>query len=79
MPVFLKDILKIEENFNLDINIFGDDGGNIFPLDHIKDSGKETVSLLFTSDKKTGHYVWIKNFNKLCSKVTKHTDNNIFV
>ena len=31
MPASLKDIPRIEENFILDINIFGHDGGDIFP------------------------------------------------
>ena len=52
MPVSLRDIPRIEENFYLDINIFGRHGGDRFPLGHMKDSGKKRFNLLFTSDEK---------------------------
>ena len=48
MPVSLKDIPRIKENFNLDINIFGHYGRDIFPLGHIKDwqeNGKFTIHI----------------------------------
>ena len=56
ISVSLKNIPKIEEKFNLDINIFGHIGGNIFPLGHIKNSGKKVVNILFALDEKISHY-----------------------
>ena len=53
--------------------------GRYIPLGHTKDSDKKMVNLLFTFDEKIGHYVWIKDFNKLCSKVAKRTEKSIFV
>src|SRR6266568_1806690 len=78
IPVSLKDIPKIERTFNLDINVFGYRGGDIFPLSKIKESPPEEnrrmVNLLFTPNEETTHYVLIKNFNKLCCKITKHEE-----
>ena len=73
MSVTLKDISKIEKDFNINIIVFGHEGGDIYPLDKVKEfSGKETVNLSFTSNGETNHYVWIKDFNKLCSKIIKY-------
>src|SRR5467141_709955 len=72
MPVSLKAIPKIERDFNIDINVFGFKGGDIYPLSYSKESpGRKTVNLLLTSNEETNHYVWIKDFDKLCSKITK--------
>jgi len=72
MPVSTKDIPKIERDFNIDINVFGYDGTDIYPIGNSKESAdKKTVNLLFISNNKTNHYVLIKNFNKLCYKITK--------
>src|SRR6266581_2206567 len=74
MPVSLKDIPKIEISFNIDINVFGINGGDIHLLSHVKETpGKKRVNLLFTSNEETNHYVLIKDFDKLCCKITKHT------
>src|SRR5882757_6794819 len=76
MPVSLKDIPKIENDFKLDINLFGFKGGDIYPLGKIKKSPaeqhKSMVNLLIVSNEKTNHYVLIKNFNRLCFKITKY-------
>ena len=77
MPVSPENLQRIEEKFKVNIKIFGHDGRDIFPLGHIKDSSKKLVNLLFTCDEKTGHCVWIKDLNKLCSKVTKHAEKSI--
>ena len=45
------------------------------------DDIKESKNGLFTKEKvesNTTHYVWIKNFNKLCSVVTKHEHKKYF-
>ena len=71
MPVSMKDIPKIERDFNTSINVFGHNGGDIHPLSLTKLTGTKHVDLLVTSDATTNHYVLIKDFSKLCSKVTK--------
>ena len=79
MPVSLKDIPKIEKAFNIDVNVFGFEGGDIHPLIKPKKSpNKKMINLLFTSNEETNHYVWIKDFNKLCNKVTKCKNKKYF-
>src|SRR6266581_4500141 len=74
MPVPLKNIPKIERDFNVDINLFGFIRGDIYPLSHAKETpGKKMVNLLYTSNEETNHYVLIKDFDKLCCKITKDT------
>ena len=78
MPVSMKDIPKIEEKFNISINIFGHKGADIHPLSLTKLTGRKHVDLLVTSDATTNHYVLIKDFNKLCYNVTKHKGKKYF-
>src|SRR6266496_3399796 len=79
MPVSIKNIPKIENSFNIDINVFGFIRGDIYLLSHVKETpGKKMVNLLFTSNEETNHYVLIKDFNKLCSKITKNERNKHF-
>ena len=39
---------------------------------------KKEVDLLVTSNSGTNHYVWIKNFDRLCSNVTKDKAKKFF-
>ena len=71
MPISLKDIPKIEKDFNIDINVFGFKDEDIYPLGKSKESQKKMVNLLFVSNEETNHYVLITDFNKLCFKITK--------
>src|SRR6266581_4213600 len=65
MPVSIKNIPKIERDFNVDINLFGFIRGDIHLLSHVKETpGKKMVNLLFTSNEETNHYVLIKDYNK---------------
>ena len=56
MPVSMKDIPKIEEKFNISINIFGHKGADIHPLSLTKLTGRKHVDLLVTSDATTNSY-----------------------
>src|SRR5258708_2067312 len=75
LPIAVKDIPKIEIILDIDINLFSFDDvyGDIYPLLRTKKSPCKTVNLLFTSNEESNHYVLIKDFNKLCNKVTKET------
>src|SRR6266568_8759447 len=79
MPVPIKNIPEIARILNIDINVFGfNNGGDIFPLCKSKESNKRMVNLLFTSNEETNHYVLIKDFNKLCNKITKDDHKKYF-
>src|SRR5258708_32371743 len=78
LPIKFKDIPKIEKIFDIDINVFGYKDEDIYPLLKSKESYRKTVNLLFTSNEESNHYVLIKDFNKLCNKVTKETIKKYF-
>src|SRR2546425_4298878 len=77
-PVKITDIPKIEKQFGITINIYGHNDGEIYPIktnDNIVDESKH-IDLLLTSqeneDSISKHNVWIKNFDKLNFRQTKH-------
>ena len=84
-PVSIKDIPKIEKDFDITINIFGhDEIGQIFPIYITKANvnNNKHVNLLTTSEEKeskiNNHYVLIKDFNRFCFNQTKsgHRQHN---
>src|SRR5271165_1699195 len=78
MPVSMKDIPNIEHDFNISINVFGHKNADIHPLSLTKLTNRNHVNLLVTSNTATDHYVLIKDFNRLCSNVTKHDGTKYF-
>src|ERR1051325_2518945 len=73
-PVTMKDIPKIEKQFNIIINIFGHNDEGLFPIKlnkNVVDLSKH-IDLLITSNDEMNHYIWIKDFNRLCHTQTKH-------
>ena len=79
-PVTKKDIPKIEKEFNITVNVFGHNDGEIFPI-HVNkkmtDKSKH-INLLLTSKEEMNHYVWIKEFNKLNFRHTKYRGKKYF-
>ena len=71
---------QLENNFNLSINLFGHKAESIYPIIITKKTdGGEHVNLLLTSnDEGVNHYVWIKNFDKLCNDITNHKEPKFF-
>ena len=82
MPVSIKDIPNIEKKFGISINIFGhnfyNDTQEIYPILLTKLSDVKHVNLLVTSNDVTNHYILVKDFNRLCSNVTKHNGEKHF-
>src|SRR5207244_13485114 len=73
----VKDIPKIEREYNVAINLFGHNDGEIFPIltnKKVVDENKH-IDLVITSREDKHHYVCIKNFNKLFFQQTKHHEN----
>ena len=69
---------RYQSQFNISINLFSHSNSDIYPIRITKSSAAKHIDLLITSNVETNHYVWIKNFNKLCSKITKHTTKKFF-
>ena len=77
-PVNEQDLPKIESQFNISINLFSHSGADIYPISLTQSTASKHVDLLVTSNSETNHYVWIKNFNKLCARVTTDTGKKYF-
>src|SRR3989454_9506520 len=73
-PVTVKDIPKIEKEYNITINLVGHNDGEIFPITPNKEVVDENkhIDLLITSREDENHYIWIKDFNKLLYRQAKH-------
>ncbi|XP_046399469.1 uncharacterized protein LOC124165964 [Ischnura elegans] len=73
-PVDPKDIIKFERMNNISINLFGlDEKNNVYPMKIVDEELDDHRDLLYITNDKTGHYCWVKNFNKLIkSQITKH-------
>ena len=70
-PVNVQDLSNIEKQFSISINLCSHSKSDIYPIRTTKSTAAKHVDLLVTSNSETNHYVWIKNVNKLCYKITK--------
>ena len=89
-PVNVQDLPNIERQFNVSINLYGHSELiknptdsymkpiQIYPIHITQSTAAKHIDLLVTSNTETNHYVWIKNFNKLCAGVTKNTAKKFF-
>ena len=77
-PLNEQDLPKIESQFNISINLFSLLNSDIYLIRITKSSVAKLIDLLLTSNAETNHYVWIKNFNELCSNITKQTTKLFF-
>ena len=89
-PVNVQDLPKIESQYNVSINLYGYSESNknptdsyintiqIYPIHITQSTAAKHIDLLVTTNTETNHYVWIKNFNKLCAGVTKNTSKKFF-
>ena len=89
-PVNVRDLPNIERQFNVSINLYGHSELiknptdsymkpiQIYPIHITQSTAAKHIDLLVTSNTETNHYVWIKNFNKLCAGVTKNTAKKFF-
>ena len=87
-PVNVQDLPKIESQFNVSINLYGHSESNknptdmnpiqIYPIHITQSTATKRIDLLVTTNTETNHYIWIKNFNKLCAGVTKNASKKFF-
>ena len=75
-PVTKDDFGKIEEKFNITINLYGHASGNtIYPIRlnrNVVDEERHIDLLVTTDGNDNYHYIWIKDFDKLCFSQTEH-------
>ena len=81
-PVTKKHFEKIEKEFNITINLYEHSlNSGIYPIRLNRRVVDETrhIDLLITNDgKENYHYVWIKDFDKLCFSQTKNPSKKHF-
>ena len=79
VPVSMKDIPKIESEYNISINVYSYIDQEKFTVIRTTEAKYEKhVDLLYISDDKTEHYVWIKNFNRLLLRINKCDHKKFF-
>ena len=77
-PVTQKDYRKIEIMNNININVFGYEKQEPYPV-YISREKFNMLNLLLITKGKEHHYVLIKDFNKFMYNETKHKKENISV
>ena len=77
-PVSKDGYSKIEDNNDININVFSYDGKTIYPI-YVSDknfSDDMDLLLMFSGDK--SHYVYIKDFDRLMFSMTKNKNKKHF-
>ena len=77
-PVTLKDYNKIEKMNSINVNVFGYEERQIYPIYISKEKFTDHMELLLITEGTKTHYVLIKDFNKLMYNQTKHKERKHF-
>ena len=79
MPVAISDIPKIEQKFNISMNIYGLGKENdIYPIQTSRKENVKHMDLLYIQNEVTNHYVLIKDFDKLNLRINKANNKKYF-
>ena len=77
-PVTVKQYNKIEKQNNININVFGYEDKQPYPIYISKENNKDHMNLLLITENENKHYVLIKNFNRFMYNQTKHKERKHF-
>ena len=77
-PVTIKQYNKIEKQNNINVNVFGYEERQIYPIYISKEKFTDHMELLLITEGTKTHYVLIKDFNKLMYNQTKHKERKHF-
>ena len=77
-PVTIKQFNKIEKNNNININVFGYEDKQPYPVYISKEKCEDHIELLLVTKDENKHYVLIKDINKLIYNQTKHKERKNF-
>ena len=77
-PVCNKNYNKIEKQNDININVFGYESKQAYPLYISKENYTNCMNLLLITKDKNKHYVLIKDFNKFMYNQTKHKERKHF-
>ena len=74
-----KDNAKIEGENKININVFGYENKQFYPIHVSKGSNDDELNLLLITEGEKKHYVLIKDFDELLFNKTKHKNKKNFV
>ena len=77
-PVTTKQYNKIEKQNEININVFGYEEKQKYPIYVTKEKYKDNMNLLLITENENKHYVLIKDFNKFMYNQTKHKERKHF-
>ena len=77
-PVSQKQYNKIEKQNDININVFGYEEKQPFPIYISKEKFENQLNLLLITKDENKHYVLIKKFNKFMYKQTEHKERKHF-
>ena len=77
-PVNIKQYNKIEKQNEININVFGYENKEIYPIFISKEKHEDHMELLLITKDENKHYVLIKDFNKFMFNQTKHKNKKHF-
>ena len=77
-PVTIKQITKIETQNKININVFGYEKKQPFPIYILKEKYDDHMNLLLITENENKHYVLIKDFNKFMYNQTKDKERKHF-
>ena len=77
-PVTIKQLNKIEKQNKININVFGYEEKQPYPIYISKEKYEDHMELLLITKDENKHYVLIKDFNKFMYNQTKHKERKHF-
>ena len=77
-PVTTKQYNKIEKQNEININVFGYEDKQPYPIYVSKEKDEDCMNLLLITENENKHYVLIKDFNKFMYNQTKHKERKHF-
>ena len=77
-PVATKQYNKIEKQNNININVFGYENKQPYPIYVSKERNEDCLNLLLITENENKHYLLIKDFNAFMYNQTKHKERKHF-
>ena len=71
-PIATKHYGKIEAQNSINVNVFGYEDKQFYPIYMSKRNNNEVLNLLLITEGEKKHYVLIKDFNRMMYNKTKH-------
>ena len=77
-PVAAKHYGKIEEQNSINVNVFGYENEQFYPIHVSKQKNEKVLNLLLITEEEKQHYVLIKDFYRMMYNKTKHRERKHF-